>query len=659
MRSKPLCSATVLACVLLLLAVAAALAVGSNHMPLLPAANEPVESTAATVSPRHLLQQGAANSPATFVRAALGGVDSLDPHWQYDTRSPEVIQQVYEPLIFYDREAVNEFVPLLAITMPEISPDHTVYTFTVRQGVQFHEGGSLTASDVAYSFWRWMLQGRSGGSSWIILDTMLGVSDVDGLPGTDGEKCQAVKDSVRFDNDNWTVSFHLTRAFNPLLDVLASPFSSILDQEWMADNGGWGGDCSDWRSYHNPGHDDSILWNQMNGTGPFKFQNWTGDELTLVRNNSYWREEPIWDGGPTGLAGLLQIVFKYEGDAATRLDLLDTGEADSADVPSEYYTAANALVRDEYDGGEIDPGKLTVLHSDGILRSFKNLPGLSASDAIFIYDIASDDNPYIGSGTLDGDGIPTNFFTDTHVRKAFNYCFDWDTFIAEAYLGEAEQRRGPIVRGVMGYSDAQEVYTHSLTLCEDEFQLAWAGDVWTEGFSMTIAYNAGNEQRQKAAEIIKENVESITDSFHIEIVALDYLTEYLPAIGNRELPIYFSGWGQDYHHPHNWVVPYMHSEGLFASNQGFPQGMRDEFDDRIEECLGLVGTEAEACYQDLQDMAHDYAIDIFLTQPVNRHYEHLGVNGYYNNPAYMGPYYFYAISEGERSYVPLTLKRYQ
>ena len=658
MKTKQLCIAGMLASTLLILSVAAALAFGSNRMPPTPPASEPVESTGATVSPRRLLQQGSANSPVTFVRVAPGGVDSLDPHWQYDSSSAEVIQQVYEPLIFYDREAIDEFVPMLAVTLPEISVDHTVYTFTIRQGVKFHEGGDLTPSDVAYSFWRWMLQDRSYGPGYLILEPMLDVYDIDDVPGNDYEICQAVKDSVAYDNDDWTVTFNLAKAFSPMMDILASPWAVVLDKEWMETNGGWGSDCSDWRSYHNPDREDSILWDQMNGTGPFEFQSWASDELTLVRNDSYWNKEPLWDGGPSGLAGLLQIVFKYEDDAATRLDMLETGEADSAWVPPQYYTAANQLVRDEYDGGEIDPGKLTVINSDGTLRAFMNLPTVTSYDAFFTYDIVSDDNPYIGSGALDGDGIPTNFFTDTHVRRAFNYCFDWDEYLAQAYGGEAEQRRGPIPRGVMGYTTTQEVYTHSLTLCEDEFKEAWGGQVWSNGFSMTIAYNTGNVQRQKAAEIIKHNVESITDTFHIMVVDFAW-TYYQQLVSSSKLPMFVNGWLQDYNHPHNWVVPYMHSGGAFSSGQRFPDDMQDEFDDKIDQCLSLTGTDAVQCYQELQDMAYDYALDIFMAQPLGRHYEQLWVHGHYHNPAYQGPYYFYAISEGERSYVPLTLKGYQ
>jgi len=644
MKTKQLSIAVALASTLLILSVAVALAFGSNRMPPPPADNEPVDSTVTAASPQHLLQQGSSESPLTFVEVTIGEPVTLDPHYQYDTASGEVIMQVYESLIFPDREKTDEFVPMLAEALPDVSPDETDYTFTIRQGIKFHEGGDLTPSDVAYSFWRWMLQDRSGGPSWIILEPMLGYYSIDDVPGTDLQRCQAVQDSVTYNNGDWTVTFHLDGPFGPMMEILASPWATVLDKEWMAANGEWTGNCNTWRAYHDPSLEDSILWNQMNGTGPFEFQTWASGELSLVRNDEYWRTEPIWEGGPSGLARLEEVVFKYESDDQTRRDMLANGEADYAYVNRVWVTDVNELVRDEYDGGEMDPAKLTILNADGNLRSFKNIPSTSAADAFFTFDVA-DSSPYIGSGDWDGEGIPTDFFSDIHVRKAFNYCFDWDTYIAQAYLGEAEQRRGPIPRGLMGYTSTQEVYTHSLTLCEDEFEQAWGGQVWSNGFSMTIAYNTGNGQRQKAAEIIKENVESITDTFHITVTDLEW-SDYLDAMTGSQLPLYLIGWVEDYHHPHNWVLPYMGSSGTWAHFQNFPQTMSDEYDAKIATCLALAsGPEAEQCYQDLQDMAHDDAIDIFLTQALGRHYEHLRVNGHYHNPSYPGPYYFYATSK--------------
>ncbi len=66
--------------------------------------------------------------------------------------------QIYEPLVEMNREKTDEFIPLLA-TGWTISGDAKTYTFTIRTGAKFHDGGPLTASDVAYSFQRGILQG--------------------------------------------------------------------------------------------------------------------------------------------------------------------------------------------------------------------------------------------------------------------------------------------------------------------------------------------------------------------------------------------------------------------------------------------------------------------------------------------------------------------
>ena len=50
-------------------------------------------------------------------------------------------------------------------------------------------------------------------------------------------------------------------------------------------------------------------------------------------------------------------------------------------------------------------------------------------------------NPYVGSGELDGNGITANFFSDTHVRKAFSYCFDYDAMVNDAWLAKVFRPR--------------------------------------------------------------------------------------------------------------------------------------------------------------------------------------------------------------------------
>jgi ABC-type oligopeptide transport system substrate-binding subunit len=52
-------------------------------------------------------------NPGIFTYATIGPPDSLDPAYAYDTASGEIIQSVYETLIFWDGESTTEFVPAL------------------------------------------------------------------------------------------------------------------------------------------------------------------------------------------------------------------------------------------------------------------------------------------------------------------------------------------------------------------------------------------------------------------------------------------------------------------------------------------------------------------------------------------------------------------
>src|SRR3712207_1093077 len=66
--------------------------------------------------------------PTTFVAVEFGEPETLDPALSYETAGGEIIQNVYETLVFYDGEATDKFVPQLAESW-EVSEDGTVYTF--------------------------------------------------------------------------------------------------------------------------------------------------------------------------------------------------------------------------------------------------------------------------------------------------------------------------------------------------------------------------------------------------------------------------------------------------------------------------------------------------------------------------------------------------
>ena len=91
------------------------------------------------------------NKPYELVVATIGEPRTVDPAWADDTASEELIFNVFETLIFFDGESVDEFVPVLA-TEWAISDDGLTYAFKIREGVKFHNGEILTTEDVEYSF---------------------------------------------------------------------------------------------------------------------------------------------------------------------------------------------------------------------------------------------------------------------------------------------------------------------------------------------------------------------------------------------------------------------------------------------------------------------------------------------------------------------------
>ncbi|MGB2965336.1 MAG: ABC transporter substrate-binding protein, partial [Anaerolineales bacterium] len=231
-----------------------------------------------------------------------------------------------------------------------------------------------------------------------------------------------------------------------------------------------------------------------------------------------------------------------------------------------------------------------------------------------------------------------------------NYSFDWTTFIEEGFLGEAEQRFGPIINPMLGYHADDFHYSFDPVKAEEEFKMADVdgdgipagedeeGDVWTEGFYMVLTYNTGNDQRRTMAEIVKANVEDLNDKFQIEILSVPWPT-YLKGMIAGHFPMFWIGWLEDYHHPHNWVTPYMTTYGTFSGWQNFPEELGAEFDAKVAEALTFSdAAEADAAYNALQQLAVENAIDIFGVQATGRHYEYTFLEGWYYNAAYPGPY---------------------
>jgi ABC-type transport system substrate-binding protein len=294
----------------------------------------------------------------TFTYATIGDALTMDPAWAYDTASGEIIQNVYETLIFYDGEQPAKFVPMLADKW-DVSTDGKTYTFHLHPGVKFSNGDPMTASDVAYSFERGLLQGGTASPQWLMTEAFLGSSvndiaevvdptgtlddDQANLAKADPAKltaaCQQVMAAFKADDTANTVTMTLAQPWGPFLPTIAQTWGAIVDQKWAMSNKTWDGSCDTWTKYYGVTDDTDPLSKIMNGTGPFVLDHWTaGQEIVLTANPTYWGGQG--NKQPTLKRVVVQIIPEW----STRFAELQAGDADMTDVPTANRSQADALV---------------------------------------------------------------------------------------------------------------------------------------------------------------------------------------------------------------------------------------------------------------------------------------------------------------------------
>ena len=581
----------------------------------------------------------------TFVYVGgAGGPQTLDPAAAYDTASGEVIHQVYDNLFEYVDGELDNMGPMLATEVPTVanglmSEDGRTIRVPIRQGVKFHSGHTLTAEDVRYSFLRGMLADPAGGPMWMFFEPLLGVQtmrNVIEMAGGSGDFAaidevdpailrkayDLVAASIEVDGND--IVFHLVEPYPPFINILAKggSWSAIVCKDWMAANGDWDGNPDTWAKWYDLALEDMTLYDQANGTGPFKLDTWdkSGAQVLFSRFDEYWQ----------GPASLKSVVIKNIPELATRQLMLRVGDADAIYVGQEDLPQVRTMP------------DVTVI--DG-------LPQVTNTVLFYSFTIPVEGNEdLVGSGKLDGKGIPSDFFADVNVRKAFNYSFDYEAFLTEVALGAGVTPVGPIPQSLPYVNTEQEYFKHDPARATEYFKKAFDGELWEKGFEVGIVYNTGNNTRKTALEILEYNVESTNPKFKVNVIGLEWAT-VLDKLRSASLPVFVMGWLMDFPDTHNFAVPFMHSTGTFAGYCG--QGLIDlakvEFDALVE--AGIKATdpaEREKIYFELQKRYVDLAVGMPFMEATTHRVMLDWVKGFTYSPAYSAQYDYYTIFKEEK-----------
>ena len=603
--------------------------------------------------------------PTTLIMADEGvSVVTLDPALGYETYSNSIIQSTYDTLIFYDGEATDKFVPSLAKSWT-VSPDGKTWVFTIRTGVKFHNGDDLTPSDVAFSFQRGLLQGGSASPQWLLAEPFLGVGNQDisalvdptgalqddaaGMSKADPKKLQAACDTVMkavvADDSAGTVTFNLAQSWGPFLPTIAQTWGSVMDKKWVIAQKGWDGTCATWQNFYGMASDKDPFSAIENGSGPFKLESLKqGEEISLARNDAYWK-------GPAKLA---RVIRKAVPEWEKRFAMLQAGDADIITVQDANRSPMDALVGEKciFDLAANVYKPCETTDPTKPLRVHMGRPTIGQPVILATWNIANDPaspNPYIGSGKLDGNGIPLDFFSDLNIRKGFAYCFDWDKLIADVYKGEATQSFQLPLPGMPGFFSDTPHYSLDLGKCEAAFKASTlkskdGKSLWDIGFRLQMAYDSSGQiaNGQKIAEILAANLVKVNPKFQVETVGLP-LDNFLSALDARQFPIAVTAWQEDIHDPSNMIQPF--TTGYYSGGMALPADLKAQFKTILDKGVAELDPAKRAeIYKEANTLYYDQAVGIPLVLATFHTFQQRWVIGEIPNPIFPD-IYFYALSK--------------
>ncbi|MGA2888350.1 MAG: ABC transporter substrate-binding protein [Terracidiphilus sp.] len=213
----------------------------------------------------------APRDPRTVVFLIESSPTSLDPRVGTDAQSEHIDELLFDGLVA--RDASFHFTPALAESWEQ--PEPLTLVFHLRSGVQFHDGRTLTARDVAWTV-------NSIRTSQVISPKAASYASVETIEVRDAR----------------TVVFHLKHADNFLLTNLSTGAFGIV-----------------------PDGSGREFWRHPIGTGPFRFVSQQIDQDVVIdRNPMSWTATPK----------IQKVRFRVVPDAITESLELEKGSGDVA-----------------------------------------------------------------------------------------------------------------------------------------------------------------------------------------------------------------------------------------------------------------------------------------------------------------------------------------
>ncbi|AFZ69927.1 PKD domain protein,extracellular solute-binding protein, family 5 [Caldisphaera lagunensis DSM 15908] len=492
-------------------------------------------------------------NPGTIIVAenVPGGPYSFDPDIDWETVGWEVIANIFSTLVIFNGSSTTSFLPMAAQYIPTvgnwsqrnlyggIAPNYSVYTFKIRPNLKFSNGDNLTAYDVWYSVIRGMLcaGGVPSTGGWLITQYLIPNYTPYTSVVTSNNEQQAfneIMNAVTYDNQTNTVTFHLIEPVAPQLFFAALAHTlggtAILDAKWLNQVGaGINFTPEGFYSYESEcnlgNYNTQVQWNPVS-SGPYMIKSYTSGQSVVLSPNPYW---------PTNIPNIPKpndtVIIYWVKDPNTAYEMFASGQADIVvGLPSNYIPSIESL---ESQG-------------QALLYEFPtNVEMFFVFNANISESMLKQMNPSYS--------IPSYYFANPLVRKAFAYAFNYTEYINDI-LGNkkyhftfAEPYCGAIIPGLPYYIPPSELTgcpTLNLTYAK---QLMEESGFYNISVYFPIIVTAGDTVDFTAAEMWASLLHEMDPNINAQPLYLPFSTEIADMIpGANPMPIYYLGWISGY-----------------------------------------------------------------------------------------------------------------
>ncbi len=631
----------------------------------------------------------------TYYMGTMGQPSRTDPARAYDQTSGELLQNVYQTLIWFsdknpvtftpgvgynltvaDYSNLDQYGPVLATEVPTeangrivVNSSGSYWRFTINTAATFQPwvdstgatrpSRAITAADVVYSFQRQVIYDSPYGPTWMWMMPAFGIpcwaDSIGGQYATypNGTFMHAMEELIVATKiTQWCYSigndvyfhFQIPWAETVMRQIFAQTWGSIVNPDWVREYGGWDGSrlVYGWTNdYHwkptatqselDTYKDPAIYGAKGSKYSSFKYAMSGTGPYTFT---SWDTTKKIWR------IDIFQAYWKGWAQAGdkdgNRLQAVIWKGVDA------WPTRKMSFLEGEFDVCSVPRNNMFDLLTStynpiSSVNLVYNIQPLRNEAVLFTLNVssASPYQSYVGYPTHLTSAEPL-FFENENMRRAFAWALNYTEYIQLAYSGEA-------IKQTSWWEDDPSLRQRDLNYTEMQNELNQAVidgyNVSEQGFETVLLYNVGSEPRRIALQMIRDAFQTLNSNYKCNVVGLNE-SLFVDAQNNRYLPGYCQGKLADYADPTYFARVYMYSKGYFPIYQGPPFPTDQELIDTLIDAASVETdrTQFNILVKDLQKRYYDDVISFGLVRPLERRWQRDWVQGWYYNALFPGEY---------------------